>query len=112
MQFIVDSGNSTTNESSTQHAFMPILSSSPVASSAMVAAPLLLGSIIRIPVAMLTERYSTRILHLAVMVVSFIGILGLTILSFATQNMGELGLGIYWAYLLFGAIGGTGNVVI
>ncbi len=87
---------------------MPILSSSAVASVVMVAAPNLLGSLARIPAAILMEKYSTRILHLVVMVTSFVGTLGLMIISFATQDMGELGVGLYVAYVIFGAIGGVG----
>ncbi len=89
---------------------MPILDESAVASVLMVAAPNMLGSIIRIPVALCLEEYSTRTLHLGIMLVSLVGTVGLMILSFATQNMGRLGTGMYFAYLIFGIIGGAGKL--
>ncbi len=111
---ISEAGSTSFNETADDapsRPYMPILSKSAVASVAMVAAPNILGSFARVPVALFLEEYSTRVLHLIVMVVSLLGILGLMILSFVTQSMGELGLGFYFAYLIFGAIGGIGKLL-
>lgn len=92
------------------HPYMPILGESAVASVAMVAAPNLLGSIVRIPVAMSMEKFSSRNIHLFITLFGLLGIVGLTVISFATQNMTELGIGIYVGYLVCGAIGGIGKL--
>ncbi len=89
---------------------MPLLTENPVASVFMVAAPNILGSLVRIPISLMMEEYSTRKLHCGLQLVSLVGILGLMILSFATQNMGRLGTGMYFAYLFFGIIGGAGKL--
>ncbi len=101
-----------TNNATSDHPYLPILGTSAVASMVMVACPNLLGSLVRIPAAILMEKYSTRTLHLAVMITSFLGTLGLMILSFATKHMGELGSGVYFGYLFFGTIGGVGKLFI
>ncbi len=103
--------NSTSN-STRDHPYMPIIGCSYLASQIMIACPNLLGSLLRIPAAILMERFSTRTLHLVVMIISLFGTLGLMIISFATQHMRELGLGIYFGYLIFGTIGGVGRLVI
>ncbi len=81
------------------------------ASSIMVAAPNMLGSLARIPSCMLLEKHTSRMLHFTVSCISLAGIIGLTILAFATQNSGALGVGIYVLYVIFGCVGGIGKCV-
>ncbi len=101
----------TAGNATSDHPYLPILGTSAVASVVMVACPNLLGSLCRIPAAILLEKYSTRTLHLIVMTISFIGTMGLMILSFATQHMGELPTSVYFGYLFFGTIGGLGKAL-
>ncbi len=89
--------------------YMPILVTSSIAGSIMVAAPNMLGCLARIPACMMLEAHSSRVLHFSVSVISLAGIVGLTVLSFLVQNKGELGGGFYALYVFCGCIGGVGR---
>ncbi len=83
-------GSSTSfGNSTTDHPYLSTLDLSTIASEIFVASPNYLGSLLRIPAAILMKRFSTRTLHLAVMITSSFGTMDLMIMSFATQYMGE-----------------------
>lgn len=86
---------------------MPLLAVT-VASSALVTAPNLAGSLIRLPASIALERWPSWVIHAVVMGISMVGTFSLMILSFATASFEVLDGSIFAAYMVFGLMGGFG----